>query len=118
MWRASVWSFGDGMAMGWRLTIFGLERAGEHGLYFTAVEATDVIQEPEGALRFTVPTRRLFRTRPETVARATQMESAGSSAYHLSMRAVVVANELVVSCTAGGASCPDSVMTFRRTPSR
>jgi len=95
---------------------FGLERAEEHGLFFTAVEATDVTQEPEGALRFTVPARRLFRTRPETVASAAQLESVGSSAYQMSLRAVVVANELVVSCTAGGGSCPEPVMTFRRAP--
>lgn len=97
---------------------FGLERSGEHGLFYSAVEATDIAQESTGALRFTVPARRLFRNRPETVMRATQLESVGSTAFQLSLRAILVADELVISCTAAGDSCPEPVMTFRRAPSR
>ena len=94
---------------------FGLERSGEHGLFYSAVSATIEVA-PDGTVRLTVPARRLFQKRPESLERAAKLESAGRTAYELSLSGRVVGEELVMACSAGGASCPDSRMGFRRVP--
>ena len=63
---------------------FGLERGGDHGLFYTAVRTTIEVV-PDGTVRLTVPARRLFRTRPESVEHAAKLESAGRTAYELSL---------------------------------
>ena len=93
---------------------FGLERTGDHGLFYSAVAATGLNADPDGTLRLTVPGRRLFRTRPASVAQAATLETAGSTAFELSLSGRLANGNLVVSCSAGGDSCPDSQMVFRR----
>ena len=95
---------------------FGLERSGEHGLFYTAVRAAIEVA-PDGTVRLTVPARQLFHKRPESLEQAAKLESAGRTAYELSLSGRVVGEELVMACSAGGSSCPDSRMGFRRVPS-
>lgn len=45
---------------------FGLEREGEHGLFYTAVEMKNVKGRANGEVSFTVPARDLFHQRPKT----------------------------------------------------
>ena len=94
---------------------FGLERAGEHGLFYTAVDATQVGIASTGTLTLVVPARSLFRTRPRSVEDTARMPSAGITRYEMSLRGTLVSGALVVTCSATVAdTCPDSEMTFRR----
>lgn len=93
---------------------FGLERAGEAGLFYTAVEATGLKVDPNGTVRLTVPTRRLFRKRPKSLEEATKLEPAGSTTFELSLSGRLTEENLVMTCLAGGDSCPNSRMVFRR----
>lgn len=98
------------------ITYFGLERAGEHGLYYTAVQATDVRRTKGNLIEFTVPARTLYRTRPETLAHAASLEPAGVANDSLSLTAERRGEALIVTCGSSDRSCPESTMTFRRLP--
>jgi hypothetical protein len=93
---------------------FGLERAGDAGLFYTAVEAKGLKVEPDGTVRLTVPARRLFRKRPESLEESATLGPAGSTTFELSLSGRLTEENLDVSCSAGGDSCPDSRMVFRR----
>jgi hypothetical protein len=103
-------------AAGGRLTAeyYGLERAGEHGLFYTAVEATEVATGPDGTVRLTVPPRRLFRARPRTLNDAARLESAGATKDELVLTGRINKDVLEMTCSGAAGSCPDSRMTFRR----
>jgi hypothetical protein len=96
----------------------GLERAGEHGLFYTAVEATGLKIDPDGTVHVTVPARRLFRKRAESLEEAAKLEPAGSTKFELSLSGRLSDESLVVSCSAADGSCPDSRMVFRRVSRR
>jgi hypothetical protein len=93
---------------------FGLERMGEHGLFYTAVQARAVAVDADGNVRLTIPARRLFRTRPASLAEAAKLEAAGSTKDELALTGRRVANTLELSCSGPAGSCPDSRMVFRR----
>ena len=93
---------------------YGLERTGEHGLFYTAVEATAVVTGPGGNVRLTVPARQLFRTRPRTLRDAARLESAGATKDELVLTGRIDKDVLEMMCSAAAGSCPDSRMTFRR----
>lgn len=93
---------------------FGLERAGDAGLFYSAVEATELKVDPDGTVRLTVPARRLFRKRPKSLDEAASLEQAGSTTFALSLSGRLTGENLELSCSAGGDSCPDSRMVFRR----
>ena len=95
---------------------FGLEREGEHGLFYTLAEITALAVSPDGVLTFTVPTRDLFSDRPTGLEdiRQKKVAWAGLTRDELSMRGRLTAGRLVVSCTAAAGSCPEPVMVFRK----
>jgi hypothetical protein len=94
---------------------FGLEREGEHGLFYTAVEATAVAPTDTGGITLTVPSRQLYRTRPRSVTHARTLESAGQTREALVLSARLHADgTLVVACSAAPGACPDATMVFRR----
>jgi hypothetical protein len=95
---------------------FGLEREGEHGLYYTAVEVTGFKIDPDGTVRLIVPARRLFRTRPASVENAATLKEAGFTKGELSFSGQLTGENLVVSCSAQLNDCPESRMIFRRLP--
>jgi hypothetical protein len=94
----------------------GLEREGEHGLFYTLVAMADLKIGPEGELSFTVPERELFHTRPkdsQEVGRK-KLRSAGLTRDQLHMRGRIEAGAIILTCTSSSSSCPDSVMVFRK----
>ena len=95
---------------------FGLEREGEHGLFYTAVEMTNLRVTPDGVLSFTVPERELFSERPTSLedVRQKKVTWAGLTRDELSMRGRLEAGRLVVTCTSTSHSCPEDVMVFRK----
>ena len=91
----------------------GLERMGEHGLYFSLVEVEDLKLSPDG-VTFTVPARALYRRRPATLARAARQESDGHTRDELAMTGRLEAGRLVLRCAAPPGACPDEVMVFQK----
>jgi hypothetical protein len=96
----------------------GLEREGEHGLFYTLVEVRDLKLSPEGELSFTVPGRALFNERPATLLEAEKRKpaSAGFTRDELLMKGRVQGKTLTLHCTSASISCPEDVMVFRRAP--
>jgi hypothetical protein len=97
---------------------YGLEREGEHGLFYTLVEVTSLKVGPEAGLSFTVPGRELFYERPKDLQEVTgkKLESAGFTRDELHIQGRLKDGSLVLSCTSKGGSCPESVMGFRKSP--
>jgi hypothetical protein len=94
----------------------GLEREGEHGLFYTLVEMTDLKISPEGDLSFTVPERGLFHVRPKDPQEVGQkkLRSAGFTRDELHMRGKIEAGTIILTCTSNSSSCPEGVMVFRK----
>ena len=95
---------------------FGLEREGEHGLFYTLVEVADLSLSSSGELAFTVPERDLFQTRPKDLRAVKQkrLMPAGFTRDELQMRGRLQEGKLVLACTSSGHSCPEDVMAFSK----
>jgi hypothetical protein len=95
---------------------YGLEREGEHGLFYTLVEMIDVKLSPKGELSFTVPERELFHVRPKDFqeVRQKKLESAGLTRDELHMRGRIDAGTIILTCTSNSPSCPERIMVFRK----
>jgi hypothetical protein len=95
---------------------FGLERAGEHGLFYTLVEMKELRVTPDGALWFLVPERELFSERPRTLEeiRLKKVTWAGVTRDTLVMRGRLERGHLYLTCTSTNGQCPDNVMMFRK----
>lgn len=97
---------------------YGLEREGEHGLFYTAVELSDLKVSTDGELSFTVGERELFGERPKSLEDVKQkkLASAGLTRDALHLRGRLENGLLYLTCTSAAASCPDKVMAFRKAP--
>jgi hypothetical protein len=95
---------------------FGLEREGEHGLFYTATDVGALSLAEGGTLTFTVPARRLFSRRPESLdaARAAVDDRAGVTREELVLTGRIQDGRLVLFCSSDGAGCPERAMTFRK----
>jgi hypothetical protein len=94
----------------------GLEREGEHGLFYTLVEMTNVKIGPEGELLFTVPAREMFSERPKNLQEVEhkKLRSAGFTRDELRMRGRLKTGTIILTCTSSSSSCPEDVMVFRK----
>ncbi len=94
---------------------FGLEREGEHGLFYTAVELQG-LKVTKDRIYFIVPERHLFNVRPKSVKEAKQNESksSGYSREELHMEGQLKGGSLMVTCTSEADGCPDTIMEFRK----
>ena len=91
----------------------GLERAGEHGLFYYVVEVSDLAIAADGSVRFTVGPRSFYRQRPKLSVPANARDSGGTKeSMHFSGR--LQGSELVLQCKDPGFSCPDSTLRFKR----
>lgn len=95
---------------------FGLERAGEHGLFYTLVEMMNVSVTPDSSLSFMVGERELFRERPRNLddIRHKNVTWAGVTRDTLVMRGRLERGNLVVTCTSAAGLCPDKLMVFHK----
>ncbi len=91
---------------------YGLEREGEHGLFYTLVEVREVSLAADGKISFRVPPRHMFTKRPRTLGE--QAPSAGFTSDELTMRGHIENTRLVLHCSSRSATCPDKVMVFRK----
>lgn len=91
----------------------GLERAGEHGLFYYVVEVSDLSIAADGSIRFTVGPRSYYRQRPKLSVPAKARDSGGTrESMYFSGR--LEGSELVLQCKDPGLSCPDSTLRFKR----
>lgn len=95
---------------------FGLERTGEHGLYFTVVKLRDLTITSEGEVSFTVPERDLFRERLGSLQDTLKENprSAGYTRYELQMKGSLEGDRLLLHCTSDSWSCPADTMVFKK----
>jgi hypothetical protein len=93
----------------------GLERAGEHGLFYTLVEMKD-LTVTDSVLSFLVGERELFSERPRNLDDIGQKKVtwAGVTRDTLVMRGRLERGNLVVTCTSTAGLCPDKVMVFHK----
>jgi hypothetical protein len=94
----------------------GLEREGEHGLFYTLVEVQHLRVKEAGAISFVVPARELFQKSPSTWAAVQQkrLTSSGITRDQLHFQGHLEDQKLVLTCTANGSSCPERRMVFQR----
>jgi hypothetical protein len=88
---------------------FGLEREGEHGLFYSLVGLKN-IQLTGNKISFTVPERSLYSTRPAQIGEA--LESTGYTRDELHYEGTIEVGALSLRCS--GASCPDRWVVFRK----
>lgn len=98
----------------WSGTYRGLQREGEHGLFYTWVEMDSL--EVDSLVSFTVPARDFFRVRPRSKADLAKPEfaSAGSTRGSLKYRGKRTKDRLLLECTSDSEECPDRIMEFRK----
>lgn len=104
-------SCGDRVLRGW---YHGLEREGDHGLFYTLVEVRNLKVDQAGLISFVVPERELFRQRPSTLAAVQQKRllPSGITRDQLHFRGRVESRKLVLTCAAQGNACPEHRMVF------
>ena len=94
---------------------FGLEREGEHGLFYTATAIRVLSLDEQGTVRLTVPARRLFSRRPASLAEAATGEyAAGFTKDSLRLAGSIENGDLVLVCSADAGACPERTMVFRK----
>src|SRR6266545_2404418 len=95
---------------------FGLERAEEHGLFYTLVEMQDVRLTADGGISFLVGGRDLYSQRPRTLEdiRLKKVTWSGVTRDTLVMRGRLELGNLVVRCASSAHLCPDQVMVFSK----
>src|SRR5258705_46728 len=95
---------------------FGLERAEEHGLFYTLVEMKDVRLAESSGISFLIGERALYSERPRTLEdiRLKKVTWSGVTRDTLVMRGRLELGNLVVTCASRARLCPDRVMVFSK----
>ncbi|MFC1581088.1 cytochrome c oxidase assembly factor Coa1 family protein [Thermodesulfobacteriota bacterium] len=95
---------------------FGLERTGDHGLYYTLVEIEDIALSRDGKIAFKVPARTLYPERPISLRDIEKQKNAhsGFTRIELLFQGQLENGELVLRCIAGPTDCPEDIMAFRK----
>jgi hypothetical protein len=93
---------------------FGLEREGEHGLFYTLAEVIDLKLNSNGDLTFTVPERDLYHERLKNLQDIKQkrLASAGFTRDQLHLKGQLKEGNLILTCISKGRTCPEDVMVF------
>lgn len=97
----------------YRAVMNGLERTGEHGLFYYVVEAADFAVAPDGRISFTVGERVFFSTRPP-LSRLGSEGNAGMTRDKLRFQGKMERGTLVLECQGPPGACPDTVLRFKR----
>jgi hypothetical protein len=95
---------------------FGLEREGEHGLFYTLVEIEDLKVDAGGRITFVVPERDIYRERPASLKEVEQWKgpNAGFTRSKMEFRGELKNGKLILQCTADPCTCPEDVMVFSK----
>ncbi len=93
---------------------FGVERQGEEGLYYSAVQVVELAMDANGQIGFVVPGRDFFIERPKSIEEAMKRkdESNGFTKYPLRYTGSIVEGVLVLHCSTKNGNCPDNTLEF------
>ncbi len=97
----------------WRGIMNGLERAGEHGLFYYVVEIEKLVVLPDGNISFEIGERQFFAQRPALSHLGGNGDS-GFARLHLRFSGRIVGGDLVLYCSDEDGSCPDSTLRFKK----
>lgn len=97
----------------WRGIMNGLERAGDHGLFYYVVEIEKLAVTPDGSINFEVGEREFFTKRP-SLSHLGGKEDGGFARTHMRFSGRIVDGYLVLQCNDEDGSCPDSTLRFKR----
>lgn len=96
----------------WRGFMNGLERAGEHGLFYYVVEVEDLIVKADGSISFTVGERAFYRKRP-VLSQVGGEGDGGFARMPMFFAGQLQDGYLVLACK-GDDSCPDLILRFEK----
>lgn len=91
----------------------GLERAGEHGLFYYVAEVMNPAIAPDGSITFEVGERTFFNARPALSILGGNGDRGGTREI-MRFEGKLEREDLVLRCTDKGGSCPDSILRFKR----
>jgi hypothetical protein len=97
----------------WRGIMNGLERAGEHGLFYYVVEIENFTVAPDGGISFEVGERVFFTKRPG-ISHLGGDGDGGFSRDRMSFSGRVKGGVLILRCEDENGSCPDEILRFKR----
>jgi len=97
----------------WRGIMNGLERAGEHGLFYYVVEVERLAVEPDGSIRFEIGERSFFRKRP-ALSQLRGEGDGGLARSRMRFSGRIEGADLVLRCQDDDGSCPDSTIPFKK----
>lgn len=97
----------------WRGIMNGLERAGEHGLFYYVVELQNLSVTRDGNIHFEVGEREFFNKRPR-LSHPGGKGDGGIARSQMRFFGRIADDELVLQCSDEDGSCPDSSLRFKR----
>jgi hypothetical protein len=97
----------------WRGVMNGLERAGEHGLFYYVVEVGKLAVAPDAGISFEIGERSFFTKRP-ALSHLGGDGDGGSARSRMRFSGRIVGEEVVLQCADEDRSCPDSTLRFKR----
>lgn len=97
----------------YRAIMNGLERAGEHGLFYYVIEPADFTVAVDGSIGFTVGERSFFGARPP-LSRIGGQGNRGVSRDQMRFHGRIERGDLVLQCEGAGGSCPDAMLRFKK----
>lgn len=97
-------------------TYHGLQREGEHGLFYTLVDVDSLALGDNRKISFIVPPRAFYSKRisSKTDLETEEPRSAGFSKGILKFNGEIVGDKLVLKCASDMNECPDDKMVFRK----
>ncbi len=96
---------------------FGLQREGEHGLWYTLVEIKNVEVSEGGKITFIVPFRVFYPVRPSSLDEAEEIKKhtlTGFTRLELKFQGQLKNGHLILQCISDAGECPEDVMVFRK----
>jgi len=92
----------------------GLERVGEHGLFYSAVGMKDLAVVEDGEIRFTVPGRSFYVKRPMSLAKAKSLADNGGTRGEMRYHGRLVKTRLLLKCESNSGECPSETLEFQK----
>lgn len=97
----------------WRGGMNGLERTGDHGLFYYVAQVEKLSVAPSGSISFEIGERSLFTKRPGL----SQLGGNGDGGFarsRMRFSGQIESGDLVLECASADGSCPDSTLRFKR----
>lgn len=101
----------------WRGIMNGLERAGEHGLFYYAVELEKLTVTPDGSINFEIGEREFFTKRPP-ISHLGGKADGGFARSPMRFSGRIMGGYLELQCKDEDGSCPDSSLRFEKLSSQ